>query len=80
MPTPFEITRDATGTTHATNGTRRAVVDADVIGADVFRRRGVRNVGTPQAEALEWLVVRVDGLSIYIDGDTVVVSRKDLNP
>jgi hypothetical protein len=34
----------------------------------------------PPPKAVEWAVAELDGVRVYVDGETVVVTRKDLTP
>jgi hypothetical protein len=76
-PRPFEIV-DADGSRHATNGeTAVALLETD---GRMFRRRAVKAFGTPEARSIEWLVVELAGVRVYVDGKNVIVTREDLNP
>lgn len=80
-PAPFEIVVQA-GQRVASNGVQTLVL-AELegpTGGVLFRRRAVRGFGTPGAQAVEWAVARLDGVSVYVDGSTVIVTRADLNP
>jgi hypothetical protein len=78
MPAPFEIVAGDDGVRIATNGDRQLVaLDADI---ELFRRRGIKRLGSGDAQAVEWAVARLDGVSVYVDGDSVVVTRRDLQP
>ncbi|WP_157266606.1 hypothetical protein [Azohydromonas aeria] len=78
-PTPFEIAADAaTGARAASNGAARLILtEADGV---MFRRRGVRNAGTEAQQGVELAVAEVNGVRVYFDGTTVIVSRADLYP
>jgi hypothetical protein len=76
-PTPFEIIV-SDGTRHASNGeTAVALLETD---GRMFRRRAVKGFGTPGARNIEWLVVELAGVRVYLDGKNVIVTREDLNP
>jgi hypothetical protein len=79
---PFEISVQAGGQRVATNGVQTLVLaePEGPAGGRLFRRRAVRGVGTPGAQPVEWAVAELDGVRVYLDGATVVVTRADLNP
>lgn len=81
QPTPFDITTDAaSGMRAASNGSMRVALH-DTEGV-IFRRRAVKAVGTDAQAHIEWVVVELGGVRVYVDsasGD-VVVSRQDLQP
>lgn len=74
---PFEIV-EQDGHRVATNGSAEMVL-AESDGR-LFRRRAIKNVGTENAQPVEWAVAELDGVRAYFDGRTVVLSRKDLWP
>ena len=77
--TPFEIIRDhESGVSSATDGTR--VVTALDPEAKMFRRRGIKGVGSGDAMQIEWLVVEQAGVRVYVSGNGVVVTKQDLMP
>lgn len=76
-PVPFEIVEHEGGRT-GTNGTASAtLLDAE---GRMFRRRGVRGFGGASPQAVEWLVVELNGVRVYVDGPNIVVTTKDLMP
>jgi hypothetical protein len=76
-PRPFEIV-DVDGSKHATNGENNvALLETD---GRMFRRRAVKGFGTENARNIEWLVVEIAGVRVYVDGKNIVVTRADLNP
>jgi hypothetical protein len=77
MAGPFEIVKDDAGQ-HASNG--EMMVTALDPEARVFRRRAVKNAGSPEAYPVEWCVVEQDGVRVYCDGMNVVVTKQDLSP
>ena len=80
-PAPFEIAADeATGMRVATNGAVRVALH-DTEGV-IFRRRGVMVVGPNAGAHVEWAVVELAGVRVYVDSATgaVVVSRQDIHP
>jgi hypothetical protein len=81
QPIPFEIDADAqSGMRAASNGSVRVALH-DTEGA-IFRRRGIRDVGTEAQSNVEWVVVELAGVRVYVDSASgaVVVSRQDLQP
>lgn len=46
----------------------------------VFKRRAVKGVGSGAAQEITWLVAELDGVRIYIDGSSIVLTRQDLYP
>lgn len=78
MPIPFEIVTGDDGVRVATNGERQLIaLDADI---ELFRRRGIKRFGSGDPQPVEWAVARLDGVSVYVDGDSVIVTRRDLQP
>ena len=80
-PAPFEIAVQD-GQRVASNGVQTLVLaePAGQAGGELFRRRAVRGFGTPDAQSVEWAVARLNGVSVYVDGATVIVTTRDLNP
>jgi hypothetical protein len=78
QPQPFDVTDGPKpGSRIANNGTTQvALLDAD---GRVFRRRGVR-VSGGEAQAVEWAVVELGGVRVYVDGTSVIVTRRDIHP
>ena len=73
-----EITTDADGARHGTDGTiTMSLLESD---GRLFKRRAIKGVGTEQAEEVCWLVCELDGVRVYQQGLNIVVTRKDLNP
>ncbi len=59
----------------------RVPVLEDVAISQIFKRRAIKRVGTPEAYAVEWVVVELlDGTRIYAEGGRVCITRHDLNP
>ena len=54
----------------------------DMPGDEIARRLAAiaGTVHMPPAQQIEWLVVRVGDVRVYLDGSDVVVSRQDLQP
>lgn len=46
-----------------------------------FRRRGIRkHLSDGRTENLEWLVVEVEGVRVYVTQTSIIVTKMDLNP
>jgi hypothetical protein len=80
-PAPFEIATDTqSGMRAATNGSVRvALHDEEGV---IFRRRGVMAIGPRAGSHVEWVVVELAGVRVYVDSasGSVVVSRQDIRP
>lgn len=74
---PFEITRDEHAVTASNGSNTLRLLDAD---GRVFRRRAVKGVGGGQIVQVEWAVAELAGVRVYFDGQTVVVTRRDIQP
>jgi hypothetical protein len=77
MAVPFEIAqRDGVhvGSNGAINVT---LLDDD---GRMFRRRAVKGIGGGAPRAVEWLVVELSGVRVYVDGVNVIVTMDDLTP
>ena len=46
----------------------------------MFRRRAIKRALSPSAEPVEWLVVELDGVKVYVHDGGVIVTRRDLRP
>jgi hypothetical protein len=75
-PAPFEITKDGTKTV-ATNGTLSAMVLEPQ--GKMWRRRAVK-YGAESAQQIEWLVIELDGVRVYVDHDNIIVTKENLRP
>jgi hypothetical protein len=76
-PPPFEIL-EKDGQKIASNGERQVIL-LDPEGR-MFKRRAIKRAGSSQAEAVEWCVVELNGVRVYVDGENVVVTTLDLQP
>lgn len=77
MTAPFEIV-EHDGKRSASNGqTCATLLDAD---GKMFRRNAIKGIGGAQHQRVQWLVIELDGVRVYIDGQNVVVTRQDLMP
>jgi len=73
-----EITTDAAGARHGTDG--EITVSLLETSGRMFKRRAIKGVGTGQSEEVCWLVCELDGVRVYQQGRNIVVTRSDLNP
>jgi hypothetical protein len=74
---PFEIQALPEAGYVATNGTQTVqLLEGE---GRVFRRRAVK-LGSDGASSVEWCVVELDGVRVYVDGDNVIVTREDMYP
>lgn len=80
-PPEPEIARSALGELASENGLVRLVVlDADAFEGRMFKRKAIKAVGTPAARRLCWLVGELEGVRVYVDGDRVTLTKRDLYP
>lgn len=76
---PFEIIGSDTDAPVGTDGRTRVVLGTP--GGRMFRRRSVKRVGSGEPQNVEWLVVELSGVKVYVDNDgTVVVTTADIWP
>jgi hypothetical protein len=75
---PFEIVPLEPAGKAASNG-EVTVCLAEFEGR-MFRRRAVKGLGGPNPQHVEWLVVELNGVRVYISGRDVVVSTRDMYP
>lgn len=73
-----EITVGEHGHRHGTDG-RLTVSLLDESGR-MFKRRAVKGFGTGSGEEVCWLVVELENVKIYQQGDHVIVTRQDIYP
>jgi hypothetical protein len=59
---------------------RLALLDPESYGGRVFKRRAVKGAGSPQARQVCWIVAELDGVRVYVDGDRVMVTKRELYP
>lgn len=78
MAQPFEITASPAGGKIATNGS--VLISLPEADGRLFRRRAVKNAGTEAMQSVEWAVAELDGVRVYVDGQSVIVTRADLSP
>ena len=79
VPAPFEIVQQDEQRV-ASNGAQTMVLKAPADDGRLFRRRGIKRAGTPEAANVEWSVAELDGVRVYFDGQAVIVTREDLWP
>ena len=73
-----EITTDADGARHGTDG----AITLSLLESDgrLFKRRAIKGVGSGNAEEVCWLVAEMDGVRVYHQGNSVIVTKNDMNP
>jgi hypothetical protein len=78
MPIVHEITTDEQGNRHGTDG----AMTISLLGQDgtMFKRRAIKRVGTPEAEEVCWLVTELNGVKVYQNGNSIVVTEQDMYP
>ena len=77
-PVPFEIAPLQPHGQAASNGaTTVCLAEPD---GRLFRRRGIKGVGTPAARPVEWCVAELDGVRVYVEQGSVLISRRDMWP
>lgn len=76
---PFELLLQD-GHRVATNGASSVVLMAPPADGCLFLRRAIKRAGSPKAEQVEWAVAELDGVRVYVDGSSVIVTRDDLYP
>lgn len=77
---PFEIVQLEPQGKAASNG--EITVSLTEVDGRMFRRRAVKGFGTGNPTQVEWLVVELDGVKVYINSEdsSIVVSRRDMHP
>lgn len=78
-PVPFEIA-EVDGVRVASNGATSVQLLEPADQGRMFRRRAVRGLGGPAPQPVEWLVVELDGVRVYVDHGNVIVTRQDMHP
>ena len=77
MPVVHEITIDKHGNQIGTDGQ----ITVSLIGdGRMFKRRAIKGVGSGNAEEVCWLVAEMDGVRVYHQGNSVIVTKNDMNP
>jgi hypothetical protein len=79
MPCPVhEITVGEHGHRHGTDGgVTVSLMDED---GRMFKRRAIKGFGAGSGEEVCWLVVELDGVRVYQQGQHVIVTKQDLYP
>ncbi len=77
QPQPFEIVAEANGM-HGSDGARvMTLLDGD---GRMFKRRAIKGALSAAPQNVEFLVVELGGVFVYMSEAGVVVTRKDLAP
>lgn len=78
MAAVHEITVDAHGNRHGTDGT----ITVSLLGSKgrMFKRRAVKGLGVGEAQEVCWLVAELNGVRVYQEGAHVIVTTQDMNP
>lgn len=73
-----EIVEQPTGAKVGTDGAITVtLLDSD---GKMFKRRAIRKVGSGQQEAVCWLVAELNGVRVYQQGNSVIVTTQDMYP
>ena len=77
MNAVHEITIDKHGNQIGTDGQ----ITVSLIGEGrMFKRRAIKGVGSGNAEEVCWIVAEMDGVRVYHQGNSVIVTKNDMNP
>ena len=77
MNAVHEITIDKQGNQIGTDGN----ITVSLIGEGrMFKRRAIKGVGSGNSEEVCWLVAEMDGVRVYHQGSSVIVTKNDMNP
>jgi hypothetical protein len=66
--------------TDATMPVASAVVIPDGANPRLFHRRAMKLFPDGHQEHVAWLVMELDGVRVYFDGVSLVMTKQDLNP
>lgn len=79
MAEPFDIVTEPSGQRHSrsSGGVTMTLLEVDGV---MFRRRAIKGVGSGAPQEVCWLVGELDGVRVYFDGQSIVMTRQDLNP
>ncbi len=78
-PVP-EIGTGPNGETVGVNGLVQVTLLKDE-GRRMFKRRAIKkNLRTGAAERVEWLVAELDGVRVYVNGDRILLTRREVMP
>lgn len=68
------------GETVGNNGLVRLTLLADE-GGRMFKRRAIKkDLRSGAAHRVEWLVAELDGVRVYVNGDQILMTRRDVLP
>ena len=77
MSIVHEITRDDLGNQIGTDGQ----ITVSLIGdGRMFKRRAIKGIGSGNSEEVCWLVAEMDGVRVYQQGNSIIVTKNDMNP
>lgn len=77
MAVVHEVTIDKHGNQVGTDGQ----ITVSLIGEGrMFKRRAVKGVGSESAHEVCWLVCEMDGVRVFQQGTSIIVTREDMNP
>ncbi len=77
MNAVHEITIDKHGNQIGTDGQ----ITVSLIGEGrMFKRRAIKGVGSGNAEEVCWIVAEMDGVRVYQQGNSIIVTKNDMNP
>ncbi len=80
MKSDFDIDRSENGLVHATNDAMAIHVHTEG-SSKVFHRVGIqKNLKMGGTNKIKWLVCEIDGVRLYVNGDTLILTKKDLYP
>jgi len=73
-----EITTDEHGQRHGSDGS----ITVSLLASEgkMFKRRAIKRAGTPEAEEVCWLVAELNGVKVYQNGNSVVVTDQEMYP
>lgn len=73
-----EITSDELGHSHGTDGD----LTVSLLSADgrMFKRRAIKAIGTGQAHEVCWLVAELNGVRVYQQGRSVIITTQEMYP
>ena len=72
-----EITVDDHGNHHGTDGIITVTLHGE---GRMFKRRAIKGVGSDTSTEESWLVAELDGVRVYQQGVSVVVTKEDMYP
>ena len=77
MNAVHEITIDKHGNQIGTDGQ----ITVSLIGdGRMFKRRAIKGIGSGNSEEVCWLVAEMDGVRVYQQGNSIIVTKNDMNP